>query len=305
MNRINKQAERSTPVVVITGATQGIGRALAEEFARGGHALLLIARDEAKLAETARALADAHSVEAKFTACDLSTVKGCAGVEEALRRFGLHADMLVNNAAAMSAGFFQDQDLATMQRVVDLNVRAVVDLTLRFLPGMVARRRGGVLNIASMEGFMPVPYQATYAAAKAFVLSFSRALAYETMYTGVRVSVLAPGITATGLHAKAGAENSRYVALLPAMTTEDLARIAYRQFMRGKKVIVAGWYNRLSVFARRFAPDFALVPFMGWLFRVRDAEGNLQMPRALASPKAGNGRVRADADTDDRPSPSA
>ncbi len=97
---------------------------------------------------------------------------------------------------------------------------------------------------------MPVPYQATYAAAKAFVLSFSRALAYETMYTGVRVSVLAPGTTATGLHAKAGAENSRYVALLPAMTTEELARIAYRKFMRGKKVIVTGWFNRFSVIAR-------------------------------------------------------
>jgi hypothetical protein len=297
MNDTNKRAEPFAPAVVITGATQGIGRALAEEFARGGHALLLVARDEAKLAETARELAEAHSVEVKFTACDLSTAEGCAGVEEALRRFGLHADMLVNNAATMSAGFFQDQDLATMRRVVDLNARAVVDLTLRFLPGMVARRRGGVLNVASMEGFMPVPYQATYAAAKAFVLSLSRALAYETMYTGVRISALAPGTTATELHAKAGAENSRYVMLLPVMTSEDLARIAYRQFMRGRKVIVTGWFNRLGVFARRFAPDFAVVPFMGWLFRVRDAEGNLQLPRALSRPeparKAGPAKARA------------
>ncbi len=273
------EAQSSTPATVITGATQGIGRALAEEFARGGHALLLVARDEAKLADTARALAEAHSVEVKFTACDLSTVEGCAAVEQALRRFGLHADMLVNNAAAMSAGFFQDQDLAAMRRLIDLNASAVVDLTLRFLPGMVARRGGGVLNVASMEGFMPVPYQATYAATKAFVLSLSRALAYETMYTGVRISALAPGTTATELHAKAGAEYSRYVMLLPVMTSEDLAAIAYRQFMRGKKVIVAGWFNRLSLIARRFAPDFALVPFMGLLFRVRDEAGNLQMPR--------------------------
>jgi uncharacterized protein len=283
MNGINNKSEPTAPAVVITGATQGIGRALAEEFARGGHTLLLVARDEAHLAEAARELAAAHGVEVKFTACDLSTTEGCAGVEEALRRFGLHADILVNNAAMMTAGFFQDQDVATMRRLVDLDVRAVVDLTLRFLPGMVARARGGVLNAASMEGFMPVPYQATYAAAKAFVLSLSRALSYETMYTGVHVSVLAPGNTVTGLHAKAGAQNSRYLVFLPAMTSEDLARLAYRQFMRGKKAIVPGWFNRLGVFAVRFVPDLLLVPAMGWLFRVRDEEGNLQLPQTLPS----------------------
>jgi short-subunit dehydrogenase len=289
MSGIDKEAEPSAPAAVITGATQGIGLALAEEFARGGHALLLVARDEAKLADTARTLSQTHGVEVRFLACDLSTVEGCADIEAALGRFGLYADFLVNNAAAMSAGFFQDDDPHKLRRLIDLNVQAVVDLTRRFLPGMLARRSGGVLNVASVEGFMPVPYQATYAASKAFVLSLSRALAYETMYSGVRVSVLAPGTTATGLHAKAGAENSRYVALLPAMTTEALARIAYRKFMRGKKVIVTGWFNRFSVFGVRFVPDLLLVPAMGWFFRVRDAQGNLQMPRLLARPKAEKG----------------
>jgi short-subunit dehydrogenase len=302
MNDIAKRMEPLTAAVVITGATQGVGRALAEEFARDGHALLLVARDETKLAATARSLAETYGVGVKYFSCDLCTAAGCTGVEEALRRHGFYADVLVNNAALMTAGFFQDQDPAKLRQIVDLDVQAVVDLTRRFLPGMIARGRGGVLNVASVEGFMPIPYQATYAAAKAFVLSFSRALAYETMFTGVRVSALAPGTTTTAMHAKAGAEHSRYVQLVPVMSPEDVARIGYRKFKRGKKIIVTGWFNRLSVLAQRFTPHFALVPFMGWLFRVRDAQGNLQMPRVATAPKPAKKRLPVDSASDDGPS---
>ena len=296
MNDLDKKAVPFAPAVVITGATQGIGKALATEFARGGHRLVLVARDETRLAAAARELTEAHGITARVFACDLVTPEGCAELEQALQRFGLYADILVNNAAIMDAGFFQDADPATLRQIVALDVQAVVDLTRRFLPGMIARRRGGVLNVASVEGFMPIPYQATYGAAKAFVLSFTRAIAYETMGTGVLVSALAPGATTTSMHAKAGAEYSRYVALFPVMTPEDVARIGYRKFKRGKKIIVTGWFNRLSVVASRFAPNFALVPFMGWFFRVRDAEGNLQMPRVESAPKPVNGRVPASGD---------
>ena len=302
MDDTAKRKEPFAPAVVITGPTQGIGRALAEEFAREGHTLVLVARDEQKLAATARSLAEAHGVGVRVFACDLSRPEGGADLEGALRRFGLYADILVNNAALMTAGFFQDADPAKLRQIVDLDVQAVVDLTRRFLPGMLARGKGGVLNVASVEGFMPVPYQATYAAAKAFVLSFTRALAYETMGTGVRVSALAPGATTTAMHAKAGAEYSRYVQLFPVMAPEDVAHIGYRGFKRGRKIIVAGWFNRLSVFAQRFTPGFALVPFMGWLFRVRDAQGNLQMPRAVSASKPAKDRAPAEPKSGDGPS---
>ena len=240
---------------------------------------------------TARALSDAHAVEVKFVACDLSTLEGCADVEDALRRFGLYADILVNNAAIMSAGFFQDQDPDTLRRMVDLNVRAVVDLTRRFLPGMVARSRAACSTSPRSRASCRCPIKPLTPRPRP---SSSRLAGRSPTRPWAPMSASRRwrrGRSRPGLHAKAGAENSRYVQLFPVMTAEDVARIGYRQFMRGKKVIVAGWFNRLSVFARRFAPDFALVPFMGWLFRVRDAEGNLQLPRALTSPKAGNGRV--------------
>jgi short-subunit dehydrogenase len=284
--KLRSEASLGVPAVVITGATEGIGRALAEEFARGGHTLVLVARDEANLARVAGELSRKYGVPVRVTAEDLSTVEGCAGVEQALRRFGVYADILVNNAGIMSSGFFQDEDPATIRRLVDLDVRAVVNLTLRFLPGMLARRRGGVLNIASMMGYMPVPYQATYAASKAFVLSFSKALAYETMGTGVRVSVVAPGVVPTGLHAKAGSQNSRYLVLIPTMTAEQVAQTAYQRFNRGWSVILPGIFTQLGALAVRFVPDYLLVPLMGWFFRVRNDEGCVLGPRSAASKTA-------------------
>jgi short-subunit dehydrogenase len=281
MNEMDMRIEPLAPAVVITGATAGIGRALAEEFARGGHTLLLVARNKTKLAEVARALEEAHGVEVKAVASDLCTEEGCAAVEDALRRHGFYADALVNNAAMMVAGFFQDQDVGRLRQLVDLNVRAVIDLTRRLLPGMLARGRGGVLNVSSVEAFMPVPYQATYAATKAFILAWSRALAYETMGSGVRISAVAPGAIATDMHEKAGAENSRYFQFLPVMTAEQVARAAYQGFNRGRWVILSGWLNRLVALGVRFVPGILLIPAVGWFFRVRDAHGNVQWPRPL------------------------
>ena len=277
------------PAAVITGATQGIGRALAEEFARHGHTVLIVARHEAALAETAKAIAAAHNVRADYAACDLATEQGCDRLVEALSEKGLYCESLVNNAAIMTAGFFQDQDRDTLLKIVDLNVRAVVDLTRRFVPDMIERGQGGVLNVSSVEGFMPVPYQATYAATKACMISLSRALAYEVMGTGVRVCTVAPGPVETGMHAKAGAEYSRYVLYLPQTAPETMAKAAYRRFMRGNWVIIEGWLNRIIATGVRFLPGIMLIPAVGWFFRVRDADGNLQWPKPQEPPKPQEG----------------
>lgn len=280
----NVSDERSgplAPAAVITGATQGIGRALANEFAKGGHTLLLVARSEDRLAKAAEEVSAAYKVKVKYVACDLSTREGCDQLAEGLRRHNLYCESLVNNAAIMVAGFFQEQDRETLLKLVDLNVRAAVDLTRRFLPGMLERDKGGVLNVASLEGFMPVPYQATYAATKAFMLAWSRSLAWEVFGTNVRICVVAPGPIETTMHDKAGAEYSRYMVYLPRMTPEQMAQAAYRRFMRGNWVIVEGFLNRIVAAGVRFIPGIMLIPAVGWFFRVRDAEGNLQWPKKL------------------------
>jgi short-subunit dehydrogenase len=290
MNAAEDRSEALAPAAVITGATQGIGRALANEFAKHGHTVVLVARTEAGLAKAADAVAATHGVPVHHVACDLSTSEGCEQLVAALAEKGLYCELLVNNAAIMTAGFFQEQDPDTLTSIVDLNVRAVVALTRRFLPDMLARDSGGVLSVASVEGFMPVPYQATYAATKAFMISWSRALAWEVFGTNVRLCVVAPGPIETTMHEKAGAEYSRYMVYLPRMTPEEMAEAAYRRFMRGNWVIIEGLVNRIIANGVRFIPGIMLIPAVGWFFRVRDAEGNLQWPKdsKLAPPPERN-----------------
>jgi len=281
MSPAEERKQTLAPAAVITGATLGIGRALADEFAKHGHTLLLVARSEAALQKAASEIASAHDVPVHYAACDLSTREGCDALANAVEQNDLYCESLVNNAAIMTAGFFQDQDREKLLTLADLNVRAVVDLTRRFLPDMLARDQGGVLNVASVEGFMPAPYQGTYAATKAFMISFSRSLAWEVFGSNVRVCVVTPGPIETTIHDQAGAEYARYMAYYPRMTPEVLAEAAYRRFMRGNWVIIEGWLNRIVANGVRFIPGVMLIPAVGWFFRVRDAEGNLQEPKPL------------------------
>lgn len=291
---VEEKRQALKPVAVITGAARGIGRALAEEFAKNGHSVLLTARNEANLVQFANQLSAAHDVGVYHVACDLATPDGCDRIEEALHANGLYCESLVNNAAMMTAGHFQDQDRETLLKTVDLNLRSVLDLTRRFLPDMIARGAGGVLNVSSVEGFMPVPYQATYAATKAAMISWSRALAYEVMGTGVRVCMVAPGVIETDIHATGGAQNSRYAMHLPKMTPERLSEAAYRRFNKGNWIIIEGWLNRIFVTLARFAPGYFLIPTSGWFFSVRDDNGKPVDPKPLPHPEARDGEVDRD-----------
>jgi uncharacterized protein len=254
--------------VVVTGGSEGIGLALAREFAKAGHDLLLVARDSERLTAAAKSLGDA-AVAAHSLSADLATVEGCAAVEAKLAELGTYCDILVNNAATGLSGPLAEQPLADLAQLADLNVRAVTDLTRRFLPGMLARGRGGVLNVASLGGFVPGPNQAAYYASKAYVISLTRALAHECAGQGVRISALLPGPVATPFHARMGAEHSYYLSLLGVMSPERVGRAGYRGFQWGRTLIYPGALNHFNAVALRVIPGSFIVPVLGWMLKRR------------------------------------
>ncbi len=264
-------AKRKTvPVALVTGASEGLGLALAIEFARASHSLLLVARTRSALVLAAKDIRQAAGVDVHIHVADLSTNEGCESVELALVEYGLHVEFLVNNAGVGLSGPFVENGSDDLVRLVDLNMRAVTDLTRRLLPGMIARGSGGVLNVASLGGYLPGPYQAAYYASKAYVISLSEALAYELADTNVRVSVVAPGPVKTRFHERMGAQNDNYIRFMGLMSVEQVAQSAYVNFMRGRKVIVPGTVNMVSALFLRILPHTLLVPFAAWLLRRRE-----------------------------------
>jgi short-subunit dehydrogenase len=257
------------PAAVITGASEGIGRALANEFAGKGHHLLLIARNADRLNAAAGELRRDFGVGVHVAAIDLATPDAVAKVEAALAEAGLYADYLVNNAAIGLGGPFIGHDAERIDRLVDLNVVALTGLTRRFLPDMLARTRGGILNIASLGGLLPGPYQAAYYASKAYVVSLTEALAYENAGRGVRISAAVPGPVATRFHEKMGVGSANYLKLHSVPTPELVAELIYSGFMGRRRLIAPGILPTFNSLAVRFIPHFLLVPFVGWFLKKR------------------------------------
>ena len=240
------------PVALITGASAGIGAELARVFAQHGHAVVLTARREAQLQKLAGDIAATGAKQPHVVATDLETVGGTERLAQALAERGLEPAIVVNNAGFGLSGNAADLDIGAQLRMIDLNVRALTDLSLRFIDSM-ARHRGGILNVASIAGFLPGPGMAVYHACKAYVISFTEALHQELKPRGVRASVLCPGPVPTHFLARAGRSIGQYPRYM-VRSAGHVAREGYEGFMGGDRVIIPGVHNKAVVKLSRFLP---------------------------------------------------
>jgi short-subunit dehydrogenase len=243
---------------LVTGATSGIGLDLVHLFARDGHDVVLVARHEEKLREVATDLERHHKVAAHVIAADLSDLDAPRRVFEETRTRRLQIDVLVNNAGFGVGGKFSDNDLATQLQIIQLNITALTNLTGLFLEGMLARNSGKILNLASTAAFQPGPLMAVYYASKAYVLSFSEAIAEELKDTGVTVTALCPGPTDTGFAEKAHIENTGLFKVIRPMSSMEVAQVGYKAMRKGKRVVIAGMRNKMTAQSVRVTPRFVV-----------------------------------------------
>jgi short-subunit dehydrogenase len=242
----------NSETVLITGASSGIGLELAKCFAADGSCLVLTARNTVALQLLADELRHTHNVEASVLTADLSLPETPERIFRELQGRGTTVDVLVNNAGFGAWGLFAALPLQRQLEMLQLNITALTQLTGLFLPGMVQRRRGGILNVASVAGFLPGPGMAVYYATKACVLSFTEALAEELAGTNVTATALCPGPTATNFGKVAHADKARMIRLA-RMSAEAVARYGHRAFRKKRVVAVPGLQNRLLILLTRFA----------------------------------------------------
>jgi short-subunit dehydrogenase len=257
------------PAVVVTGASRGIGLAIARRFAKAGCDIALLARNAAPLREAAAAIERDFAVNALAVAIDITAADAPQSIDARLAEHGYYTDVLVNSAGIGLSGAFEEHEQAEIEQLIDLNVAALTRLMHHALPGMLGRARGGILNIASIGGLVPGPYQAAYYASKAYVISLTEAVAVENAGSGVRFTAVAPGPVNTGFHALMGAEQSFYRSLLPQLSAGRTASSAYRGYALGFRVVVPGVLNKLMWPGLRFLPHRLLLPIVAWLLRPR------------------------------------
>lgn len=251
-------------VALVTGASMGIGKELAKLFAVDGRDLVLVARSEDKLQSLARELEDAHEITTHVVPADLTDPAAPAKIFASLEGKGLQLDYLVNNAGFGANGPFGELPLQPQLDMLQVNIDALVALTHLALRGMIARKKGRILNIASTAGFQPGPDMSVYYATKSFVILFSEGIAEEVKDAGVTVTAHCPGATATNFADTAGNANS-ILFKLGAAPADKVARHAYRSMMKGKVVAIQGFMNWLSVFSVRFGPRALVRKIARWM----------------------------------------
>lgn len=250
---------------VITGASSGIGSEIAREFAQRGHNVALVARSEAKLTALAHELTG-YGVRADVLVTDLSECEVRATLLDRITALGLTPEILVNNAGFSTLGPIARSDPAAEMAMVEVDVMAVVDLCSRFVPGMVDRARGAVLNVASVAAYIPIAGQAGYCAGKAFVLTYTQCLAAELRGTGVTATALCPGPVDTHFNATAGLTAEDIDGALPKFmweTPKDVAKVGINGLDKGRMVAIPGLANRIAVFFATHAPKRTLSSVIG------------------------------------------
>lgn len=274
-------------VALVTGASSGIGAAMARLLSeRGVGALVLVARSEDRLEALARELRTQYeNLRVEVVPADLGDPGAADRIQAATERHGLTVDLLVNNAGFGSHGYFDERGIERESEMIAVNVRAVVALTRAYLPGMVARRRGGIINVASTAAFQPVAFMATYGATKAFVLSFSEALWAENRGRGVRVVCLCPGSTNTGFEFDSAGrgEFERW----PRSSPEEVARAGLDALERDASYVVVGRGNYLQSLSVRLAPRSTIARITANIFRPGPARAPSRTVPALLGVLAG------------------
>ncbi|HTW20548.1 MAG TPA: SDR family oxidoreductase [Mycobacteriales bacterium] len=248
------------PVALVTGASSGIGRELARVLAREGHDLVLVARREPELRALADELSKRYGADSTVITADLSDPGGAQRVYDEVHKAGLAIDVLVNNAGFGGQGRFTETDAAEEQRMLAVNVVALTDLTKLFVPEMTKRGHGRLLNVASTAAFQPGPFMAIYYASKAYVLSFTEALAEELAGTGVTATALCPGVVPSGFQDTAHLSKDSPMLRSPGTKSADyVAEAAIDGMMRGKRIVIPGALNKIGVQALRVSPRRAVV----------------------------------------------
>lgn len=238
---------------LITGASSGIGEAFARRLAAEKHDLVLVARNEKKLHELCDELMLQHQIVAHYVVLDLAEPDADLRLFEETERHDFEIDWLINNAGYGSFGDFVKLDVDNELRMIKLNIAALVALTHRYLPGMRERKSGTIINVSSAAGFQPIPFMATYAATKAFVSSFSEAIAEENRPFGIQVLALCPGSTKTNFFAASNID--RPIQVKGQQTSEDVVETAMRAVASGRTKVVSGLANKIGAMLGKYVPN--------------------------------------------------